>query len=89
MIWAVCRHIIEIILGVCRAALLKEPVGRILTSLYIAMSEHNGHNVHVNACIIHTLFIHRKREVEWDHLWTEESLSKETDGDMFTYVLHN
>ena len=63
IIWVVCRHIIEI-LGVCRAALLKEPVGRTLTSLHIAMSEHNGHNVHVNACIIHTLFICREREAE-------------------------
>ena len=59
-IWAVCHHIIEIILGVRGAALLKESVGRTLTSLHIAMSEHNRHNVHVNAYIIHAYIIHRE-----------------------------
>ena len=72
MIWAVCHHIIQMKLGVCGAALLKESVGRTLTSLHKAMSEHNRHNVHVNACIIHAYIIHRERETEWDHLWTEE-----------------
>ena len=59
MIWVVCHHIIEM---VCGAALLKESVGRTLTSLHIAMSEHNRHNVHVNACIIHAYIIYTQRK---------------------------
>ena len=61
-ILAVYHHIIEIILGVRGAALLKESVGRTLTSLHIAMSEHNRHNVHVNACIINACIIYTQRK---------------------------